>query len=386
MNRFLAAVMVLSLFLNGCARALPEEGVKLHAMIVSDLHFTADPDVSTAVVAAMAYSQKLSEALTQEVIARKPDVLILTGDHTNSGKKADMTALRELLEKVKKEGIPVVMTTGNHDFNLCTVNQYRSIYGPLMEKETEDPSSLSYAVTIKDVRLLAMDDSSFDQGASGTFSDETMRWLKGQLEQSRRERIPVLFLSHHTVLAAKQDPGQVWRITNEGLVGMLKQYGVRLCLSGHLHSFMTAESGSLHEIVSGTPLTGRHEIGILDLDETGVNYHTEPLDLRTYGEEGLYEAIAAMDQNERKQREEVFAGILAQENVPEKERAGILSLAMEFFEYAEEGTLVNHAEALKNSPYYEGMIQALWNHNYGPWMKELTENPPRNGKELSFSW
>ena len=67
-----------------------------------------------------------------------------------------------------------------------------------------------------------MDDSTYTDGSSGTFSKETMTWLKKALNRAEQEGLRVLFLSHHNVLAGKKDAhNETYRITNEELEPLL---------------------------------------------------------------------------------------------------------------------------------------------------------------------
>ena len=71
----------------------------LHAVLLSDLHFSVSPNVVSSIVPAMPYSRAFTEALFAEVIAAHPDVLIIDGDNTNSGSREDMEELAKLLSQ-----------------------------------------------------------------------------------------------------------------------------------------------------------------------------------------------------------------------------------------------------------------------------------------------
>ena len=90
----------------------------LRAVITSDLHFTVQPNVNGDIVPAMYYARQVTEAMASQVIEMKPDVFIMTGDNTNSGRRKDIIALTDILQKMKDAGITVILTTGNHDKDL----------------------------------------------------------------------------------------------------------------------------------------------------------------------------------------------------------------------------------------------------------------------------
>ena len=66
---------------------------------------------------AMAYSDALIEAFVAQVIAEKPDALILSGDLTFNGARESHEALSLRLARVRDAGIPVFVLPGNHDLN-----------------------------------------------------------------------------------------------------------------------------------------------------------------------------------------------------------------------------------------------------------------------------
>ena len=64
---------------------------------------------------AMEYCEEITDTFLGEVIAQKPDALILSGDLTFNGAKLSHAALAEKLLSVEEAGIPVLVLPGNHD-------------------------------------------------------------------------------------------------------------------------------------------------------------------------------------------------------------------------------------------------------------------------------
>ena len=63
------------------------------AMIISDLHYTEYKEVDPVLVPGIALAGEITDTLAAEVIDRHPDVLIMTGDNTNSGYIRDVAGL-----------------------------------------------------------------------------------------------------------------------------------------------------------------------------------------------------------------------------------------------------------------------------------------------------
>ena len=382
------AAVLLSAVLFGCAvQEVPKKDASFHAVIVSDLHFTTDPEVISSVVPSMPYSYEVSEAIINEVIDVHPDVFLLLGDQTNSGALSDMEELCVLLDRVEDAGIEVIPVTGNHDFNRSDQNQYDEIYGHFYEGYEKDPASLSYTLETGGVRLMVMDDNAVNLGDTGTFSDETMRWLKRHLKEAKERGTRVLFLSHHNVLAGENDARSfTYRITNESLVPLLQKSGVRLCLSGHLHTQSILEKDGMYEVISGMPMMSGHYLGFLDLEGDQLCYHAESIDFDRYGEPGLRETIERCDALYEERMRDVFRELLGDQKVPADDTEGILNLIAKFLDAYTEGSLPDERDAIRNDPYYPKMKEALSSSNYGPWIESILESPPLSGTELAFRW
>ena len=73
---------------------------------------------------AMAYSDALIEAFVAQVIAEKPDALILSGDLTFNGARESHEALSLRLARVRDAGIPVFVLPGNHDLNSSSAARF----------------------------------------------------------------------------------------------------------------------------------------------------------------------------------------------------------------------------------------------------------------------
>ena len=202
----------------------------MRAMVISDLHYTENKDANPAIVPGIALAEEITDVIVAQVIDMHPDVLIMTGDNTNTGRAEDASGLVQRLQKIRDNGIPIILTTGNHDFNHMTAEEFEVAYFGLLNPVDRDPNSLSYTAIVKDVVFLAMDDNYLYGGAHGEFSGETLRWLSEMLEKYRDHT--VIFLSHHNVLYGRERDGSGSNlIQNPELPELLTEGGVRLALT-----------------------------------------------------------------------------------------------------------------------------------------------------------
>ena len=356
----------------------------MKAMVISDLHYTEYKEVDPMIVPGIAVAEEFTDAIVAEVIDRHPDVLIMTGDNTNSGYSRDVAGLTAKLQKVRDAGVQIVLTTGNHDMDLMGAEEFEEAYFGLLDPVDRDPASLSYTAIVKDVVFLAMDDNAVNPGGQGEFSSETMRWLAEMLSKYSSRRI--IFLSHHNVMYGYGDRSSASNlIQNPELPDLLRESGVKLAMTGHMHFPYVTEEDGLWEILSGMPFSGRHLIGRLAAGSGRAVYFAEPVDFEEYGG-AVKEELARLNRESAAYMSRVFAELLAKEGLwgPRKKR--VLKLIERYLQYYGEGTLAEHAQELRDDPSCELMIKALWNYNYGPWMKAMLETTKYSARELEVSW
>ena len=356
----------------------------MKAMVISDLHYTEYKEVDPMIVPGIAVAEEFTDAIMAEVIDRHPDVLIMTGDNTNSGYSKDVAGLTAKLQKVRDAGVQIVLTTGNHDMDLMGAEEFEEAYFGLLDPVDRDPASLSYTAIIKDVVFLAMDDNAVNPGGQGEFSSETMRWLAEMLSKYSSRQI--IFLSHHNVLYGYGERSSASNlIQNPELPDLLRESGVKLAMTGHMHFPYVTEEGGLWEILSGMPFSGRHLIGRIAVGSGRAVYFAEPVDFEEYGG-AVKEELARLNRESAAYMSRVFAELLAKEGLwgPRKKR--VLKLIERYLQYYGEGTLAEHAQELRDDPSCELMIKALWNYNYGPWMKAMLETTKYSARELEVSW
>ena len=368
----------------------------MKAMVISDLHYTEYKEVDPMIVPGIAVAEEFTDAIVAEVIDWHPDVLIMTGDNTNSGYSKDVAGLTAKLQKVRNAGVQIVLTTGNHDMDLMGAEEFEEAYFGLLDPVDRDPASLSYTAIIKDVVFLAMDDNAVNPGGQGEFSSGTMRWLAEMLSKYSSRQI--IFLSHHNVLYGYGERSSASNLiqspsaseqpeTSEQLElpDLLRERGVKLAMTGHMHFPYVTEEGGLWEILSGMPFSGRHLIGRLAVGSGRAVYFAEPVDFEEYGG-AVKEELARLNRESAAYMSRVFAELLAKEGLwgPRKKR--VLKLIERYLQYYGEGTLAEHAQELRDDPSCELMIKALWNYNYGPWMKAMLETTKYSARELEVSW
>ncbi len=146
--------------------------------------------------------------LIQEANALKPDLVIMTGDNTDSQLEEDHAEFRRLLSRFN---VPVLLVIGNHDFQRLSPELFITYQGP--DHGVVDLGWLSiYTISTDDGKIVR----------------EHLDWLNHSLQENEDRKI-VCF--HHPPVSLNESDSR--GLTK--LLRILSQGGVEICLHGHMH-------------------------------------------------------------------------------------------------------------------------------------------------------
>ena len=224
--------------------------------------------------------EELTDAFLAEVREQRPQALILTGDLTFNGALLSHTALAEKLRALEREGVPVYVLPGNHE-----AADFRRIYADFGFDEALalDGDSLSYTAQLDDETRLLMLDFNTAHDPCGV-SDRTLRWVERELRAAQAEGMRVLAAGHQNLFRQTVFTSS-YVIQGAGeLAALLRQYGVRLFLSGHLHCQHWRTEQGLTEIATGALSVSPCHYGVLTLAEDRLRYETRETDVSAWAE------------------------------------------------------------------------------------------------------
>ena len=251
----------------------------------------------------MPYSEEILDAFVEELLNAEevPDALLLTGDLTFNGAVMSHEALAEKLRPLKEAGIRVLVTTGNHDvYNLnaarfegesftrvpfATTELFREIYGGFGFDDalSTAPDSLSYMAALGDrLRVLVLDFNTLEHFCG--ISEETLAWAEEQLRTAEREGVPVIAAGHQNLFRHSLFYDGYVISGAERLADLLRTYGVRLFLSGHLHIQHIRTEGDLTEITSSALCSWPCQYGMLTSKDGIWSYETRRLDMAAWAD------------------------------------------------------------------------------------------------------
>lgn len=296
------------LFLLLCVMALPALAEETVVIVATDLHYLSPALtdngpfftnlVETADGKVMLYVDPLCDAFVEQVIAREPDCLILSGDLTFNGEKQSHIDLAAKLQRVEAAGIPVLVLPGNHDLNTSahafhgdgysrtasvTAGEFRSIYAAMGFDEALscDEASLSFVYQLSPGWRILMLDANTPE-APGAIRPETLAWVEAQLDQAVAEGARIIAVSHQNLLGHNALFTAGYVISNHDDLAALYAGAPVVCnLSGHMHMQHSMTDAPTPEIATSALSVYPNQYGVLTLGEDAV-YGTERVDVSAW--------------------------------------------------------------------------------------------------------
>src|SRR5690625_2972197 len=223
----------------------------LHVIVISDLNSSyGSTDYRTGVHDAV-----------QEIIARRPDVVISAGDMVAGQRHGlDYRAMWQgfhdaVTLPLKQAGIPLLVTAGNHDGPRTPRYAYqRELYIDEWTRHKPKVTFIDdthypefYAVAMGATFIVAIDASTV-----GALDTEQMRWLERQLRAA--EDFPVKIVFGHVPMWAVSRGREREIIGDDELEALFEKYRVDGFIAGYDHAYYPGVRGTVRYI--STPALG----------------------------------------------------------------------------------------------------------------------------------
>ena len=309
MKRVFLALGLLGLFCLLGAVGSPAAAADYRVVVASDPHYIAPTladggsyyqrVLQNGDCKFMPYSEEILSAFVDEVIAERPDALLLTGDLTFNGAVISHEALIEKLRRIEDAGVPVLVLTGNHDvYNTnaarfhgdsftripsATTELFASLYADfgLREALAVDDDSLSYVYPLNASTRVLMLDLNTAHDFCGV-SEQTLAWVERQLKDARDAGVSVLAAGHQNLFQHSIFRGGYVISRAEKLAELLRAYKVPLYLSGHLHIQHIQEEDGLTEIATSALCSYPCQYGVLTAGGGEIRYAARRLDMAAW--------------------------------------------------------------------------------------------------------
>lgn len=209
--------------------------------ILSDLHINADDPNP---------SKHLRQALEDlRDFDGKADLILFTGDLTDTGRERDYKELRKILNEHKLP--PYYANTGNHDFYNIWINQNGQFSQSTMPNGKTDQQSreaflqffgmekLYQEVRMNNYRILLLSQETYVQerpevGEGAWYSDEQMDWFKRKMAEPAEGR-PIFVMTHQPLPPIGTDGKSHQLIRAKEFREILKPYPNVFVFCGHRH-------------------------------------------------------------------------------------------------------------------------------------------------------
>lgn len=186
----------------------------------------------------------ISAAVTQLIDDTQTDIVLISGDLTDSGDRESHNLVVRELERLQGAGKKVYVTFATHDWNMSdcalTRQELRELYSRFgWEQSYDEYETYSYAAKLcEGWRLLALNDDGDGREFCG-YKDDELQWIKKQLDDAAACGDRVVAITHHPILP----PNVIYPIIShrdmlggyETTAPFLCENGLRYLFVGHTH-------------------------------------------------------------------------------------------------------------------------------------------------------
>lgn len=256
---------------------------------ITDLHITRENEVlSGRVDTRQAFSLCMDRLAG---LTPQPDVLLISGDLTETATKEEYDFLVAALEKL---GFPKYVVPGNHDDRAAM----RTAFTGMAEGEGDTPFCYSVDENHWPLFLIGLD-STVPKRSEGAVCPSRLAWLEQEMQKATPER-PALIFMHHPPFQTGIAPMDACGIF-EGLSAfrdLVAAYSDRIAgiICGHVHRV-------IHSTIAGVPVllapSSAHQITLDLRKEAPLSFTMEPAKIALHswrGDNGLVSHYAYVDE------------------------------------------------------------------------------------------
>jgi len=240
----------------------------------------------------------IMDAFVADTVKNKPDYVLVSGDLTFNGEKLSHIDLAEKFRQIEKSGTQVLVIPGNHDvdYPFCygygqtqfypadrmTDEDFEKVYADfgLKQAYTRDENSFSYMYRLTDkITLIALDTNRGN--GTGIIATGTLSWLEKELKKADEGTV-FIGMTHQNLLSHFDDKSFTNNYTilnNSPLKKLFAEYGVKLNLSGHIHTQHIYSEDEITEIATESMAVLPCNYGVLTVNSDSISYSTQQTDV-----------------------------------------------------------------------------------------------------------
>jgi 3',5'-cyclic AMP phosphodiesterase CpdA len=295
-------------------------GGQLKIAVVADIHYMSPSLLRNHAASGVAfqayldqdpklieYSDPIFRQCMAQVLAEKPDILLVPGDLTKDGERVGHQELIKLMKQFDKAHIKVFVVPGNHDVNNPEAAQYdgdqasptptiqaadfASMYGGYgyADAISRDPHSLSYvSQAAPGLWIMGLDACEYEDNkkiaiVGGRLKAETKQWALHWIAEAKKRHTVLFGMMHHGILEHyagqnQLDPGYVID-DYETVAHDFTMAGLSVMFTGHYHANdITSRSDgdkTLYDIETGSMVTAPIPYRIITVKGTNMDIVTK---------------------------------------------------------------------------------------------------------------
>ncbi|MDB6121217.1 MAG: Metallophosphoesterase [Pedosphaera sp.] len=197
--------------------------------LVSDIHLAADRNkLGRGINMADNFAQ-----VTREIIdpARRPSAMLVSGDLAfNTGEKGDYLTVTELLEPIRKSGLPIYLTLGNHD-------EREHFWDALTELNAAKHGLADHQASVihaPRANWFVLDSLEKTMSTPGLLGEAQLKWLAHALDENKDK--PAIVVAHHNLVAGGDKPAGL-KDADQLLEIIRPRKQVKAYFYGHTHNW-----------------------------------------------------------------------------------------------------------------------------------------------------
>ncbi len=295
-------------------------GNNLKIAVVSDIHYMAASLLKNNAASGAAfqayldqdpklieYSDPIFRQCISQVIAEKPDMLLVPGDLTKDGEKVSHQELLKLFRAFDNAHIKVFVVPGNHDVNnpesaqydgdnaspapTISATDFASLYADYgyAKALARDPHSLSYvSQAFPGLWIMGLDACEYEDNKNiaivgGRIKPETKQWALNWIAEAKKRHIVLFAMMHHGMVEHyagqnQLDPGYVID-DYETIAHEFTNAGLSIIFTGHYHAnditSRTDGDNVLYDIETGSMVTAPCPYRIISVTGGEMNITTK---------------------------------------------------------------------------------------------------------------
>lgn len=320
------------------------------------------------------------------------DLLVLCGDNTNSGKLNEHEELINRLNGLKPD-LEILVLNGNHDISMSVdQTKYKTLYVDYGFKNalSQDHDSLSYSTIYNDLMLMMIDSGGYDDFESiPSVSENTLKWIKAQLDYAKDHDLRVINVSHYPLIAQSLGGFK----NGDKLIELLKEYDVPLSVSGHLHYHVASKEDNLWELVVEQATSYPVSYEVLNIEDDLYMIQSEKIDVEFWARDSFLTDIRLTNFNDylseqfKLKCDDIVDVLIKDRYFKLKDIDSAKDLFYKVMKYRADGNLIDYKDELSNHEGYKPFLKIAEDTIWARWIPVVIEeaNEYTKGFEIKLN-